>query len=71
MMVTTLRTNVAFACHDLNNANNYYNKAKSLGVTTRIDVLRSATQQPDGHRGGDADLHQPVPDGDALLWRGR
>ncbi|WP_426437940.1 TadE/TadG family type IV pilus assembly protein [Bradyrhizobium genosp. P] len=35
----------AFACHDYNNANNYYNLAKTLGVTTRIDVLRSATQQ--------------------------
>lgn len=31
----------AFACHDYNN---YYNLAKSIGVTTRIDVLRSATQ---------------------------
>jgi len=35
----------AFACHDYNNPNNYYNLAKTLGVTTRIDVLRSATQQ--------------------------
>ncbi|MGY8637765.1 pilus assembly protein [Bradyrhizobium sp. 14AA] len=34
----------AFACHDYNDANNYYNLAKSVGVTTRIDVLRSATQ---------------------------
>ncbi|NEW89025.1 pilus assembly protein [Rhodopseudomonas sp. WA056] len=35
----------AFACHDVNNKNNYYNLAKALGITTRIDVLRSATQQ--------------------------
>jgi Flp pilus assembly protein TadG len=46
--VTTMVNNTpdkcAFACHDLNNANNYYKLAKSLGVTTRIDVLRSATQ---------------------------
>lgn len=34
----------AFACHDYNDSNNYYNLAKSIGVTTRIDVLRSATQ---------------------------
>jgi Flp pilus assembly protein TadG len=34
----------AFACHDYNNSNNYYNLAKTLGVTTRIDVLRTATQ---------------------------
>ncbi|MBR0826690.1 pilus assembly protein [Bradyrhizobium manausense] len=34
----------AFACHDYNDSNNYYNLAKTLGVTTRIDVLRSATQ---------------------------
>jgi Flp pilus assembly protein TadG len=36
----------AFACHDLSAApNDYYSLAKSLGVTTRIDVVRSATQQ--------------------------
>ncbi|MFZ5739987.1 MAG: TadE/TadG family type IV pilus assembly protein [Pseudomonadota bacterium] len=35
----------AFACHDLNNSNNYYKLAKTLGITTRIDVLRSATEQ--------------------------
>jgi len=47
--VTTMVNNTpdqcAFACHDLNDPNNYYNLAKSLGVTTRIDVLRTATQQ--------------------------
>jgi Flp pilus assembly protein TadG len=47
--VTTMVSNTpdqcAFACHDLSTANNYYNLAKTLGVTTRIDVLRSATQQ--------------------------
>ena len=47
--VTTMVNNTpdrcAFACHDLNNSNNYYKLAKTLGVTTRIDVLRSATQQ--------------------------
>jgi Flp pilus assembly protein TadG len=46
--VTTMVNNTpdkcAFACHDLNNSNNYYKLAKTLGVTTRIDVLRSATQ---------------------------
>lgn len=35
----------AFACHDLSNANNYYNLAKKLGVTMRIDVVRQATQK--------------------------
>jgi len=36
----------AFACHDLSKyPNDYYSLAKSLGVTMRIDVLRSATQQ--------------------------
>ena len=47
--VTTMVNNTpdqcAFACHDYNNANNYYNLAKTLGVTTRIDVLRTATQR--------------------------
>jgi len=44
-MVANTSDQCAFACHDLNDSNNYYNLAKSLGVTTRIDVLRSATQQ--------------------------
>ena len=44
-MVNATTDKCAFACHDYNNSNNYYNLAKTLGVTTRIDVLRSATQQ--------------------------
>ena len=44
-MVNNTSDKCAFACHDLSNSNNYYNLAKSLGVTTRIDVLRTATQQ--------------------------
>ena len=44
-MVNNTPDSCAFACHDLNDSNNYYNLAKSLGVTTRIDVLRTATQQ--------------------------
>lgn len=43
-MVNNTSDKCAFACHDLKDSNNYYNLAKSLGVTTRIDVLRSATQ---------------------------
>jgi Flp pilus assembly protein TadG len=43
-MVNNTPDKCAFACHDYNDANNYYNLAKTLGVTTRIDVLRSATQ---------------------------
>jgi Flp pilus assembly protein TadG len=43
-MVANTPDKCAFACHDYNDANNYYNLAKKLGVTTRIDVLRSATQ---------------------------
>lgn len=43
-MVNNTSDKCAFACHDYNDANNYYNLAKSIGVTTRIDVLRSATQ---------------------------
>jgi Flp pilus assembly protein TadG len=35
----------AFACHDLSGTSDYYTLAKTLGITTRIDVLRSATQQ--------------------------
>jgi hypothetical protein len=44
-MVNNTSDKCAFACHDLNDNNNYYKLAKSLGVTTRIDVLRAATQQ--------------------------
>jgi Flp pilus assembly protein TadG len=43
-MVSNTPDSCAFACHDLSTSNNYYNLAKSLGVTTRIDVLRTATQ---------------------------
>jgi Flp pilus assembly protein TadG len=43
-MVNHTSDKCAFACHDYNDSNNYYNLAKTLGVTTRIDVLRSATQ---------------------------
>lgn len=35
----------AFACHDLDNPKNFYNKAKELGVQMRIDVVRTASQQ--------------------------
>lgn len=44
-MVNNTSDKCAFACHDVNDNNNYYKKAKTLGVTTRIDVLRTATQQ--------------------------
>jgi hypothetical protein len=43
-MVNNTPDKCAFACHDLNDNNNYYKLAKTLGVTTRIDVLRTATQ---------------------------
>lgn len=35
----------AFACHALNDKDNYYSLAKQLGVAMRIDVVRQATQQ--------------------------
>ena len=44
IMVANTPDSCAFACHDLANANNYYKLAKTKGVTTRIDVLRLATQ---------------------------
>jgi Flp pilus assembly protein TadG len=43
-MVNNTPDQCAFACHDTSNASNYYNLAKSLGVTMRIDVLKTATQ---------------------------
>jgi Flp pilus assembly protein TadG len=45
-MVANTPDQCAFACHDLSTTpNDYYGLAKKLGVTTRIDVVRSATQQ--------------------------
>ena len=45
-MVNNTPDQCAFACHELDNSpNDYYGLAKKLGVTTRIDVVRSATQQ--------------------------
>jgi hypothetical protein len=42
---TSSQGGCAFACHDLSNpTNNNYVLAKRLGVTTRIDVVRQATQ---------------------------
>ena len=35
----------AFACHALNDSENYYNLAKDIGVQMRIDVVRQATQK--------------------------
>ncbi len=43
-MVSNTPDQCAFACHDVSNPNNYYNLAKQLGVTMRINVLTSATQ---------------------------
>jgi len=51
-MVNNTSDQCAFACHDIYTdsskktlqTNSYYAKAKSLGVTTRIDVVRQATQ---------------------------
>jgi Flp pilus assembly protein TadG len=45
-MVANTSDQCAFACHQLDvSPNDYYGLAKKLGVTTRIDVVRSATQQ--------------------------
>jgi len=43
-MVNNTPDQCAFACHDLSTiTNDYYSKAKTLGVQMRIDVVRSAT----------------------------
>ncbi len=44
-MVKNTSDQCAFACHDTSDSNNYYNLAKKLGVSMRIDVLRTATQK--------------------------
>ncbi len=45
-MVNNTPDQCAFACHDTSAyPNDYYGLAKRLGVTMRIDVVRSATQQ--------------------------
>ena len=43
-MVNSTTDQCAFACHDLNDSNNYYNLAKRLGVNTRIyNVAQAAS----------------------------
>ena len=45
-MVNHTSDQCAFACHQMDiSPNDYYGLAKRLGVTMRIDVVRSATQQ--------------------------
>lgn len=45
-LVSNTPDKCAFACHQMDAApNDYYGLAKKLGVTMRIDVVRSATQQ--------------------------
>jgi Flp pilus assembly protein TadG len=45
-MVANTSDQCAFACHQMDvSPNDYYGLAKTLGVTTRIDVVRTATQQ--------------------------
>lgn len=45
-MVANTSDQCAFACHDMSTSpNDYYGLAKKLGVSMRIDVVRSATQQ--------------------------
>lgn len=45
-MVSNTPDQCAFACHETDKAgHDYYTLAKNLGVTTRIDVLRKATQK--------------------------
>ena len=45
-MVSNTSDKCAFACHQMDAApNDYYGLAKKLGVTMRVDVVRSATQQ--------------------------
>lgn len=35
----------AFACHNLSDSNNFYKKAKEIGVQLRIDMVREASQK--------------------------
>lgn len=44
-MVANTPDQCAFACHDQSNSNNYYKIAKNIGVQTRIDVVRQATEK--------------------------
>jgi len=43
-MVANTPDQCAFACHQMDTANNYYALAKALNVTLRIDVVREATK---------------------------
>ncbi|HHZ07374.1 MAG TPA: hypothetical protein GX405_01180 [Rhizobiales bacterium] len=44
-MIALTPDRCAFACHALNNADNYYNLAKANGIPLRIDMVREATKK--------------------------
>lgn len=44
-MVAKTPDRCAFACHSLNDADNYYNLAKANGIPLRIDMVRDATKK--------------------------
>jgi Flp pilus assembly protein TadG len=43
-MMANTTDKCAYACHDLSNPNDYYARAKQLGVTMRVDAVRTAAQ---------------------------
>lgn len=44
-MIAKTPDRCAFACHALNNTDNYYNLAKANGIPLRIDMVRTATKK--------------------------
>jgi hypothetical protein len=44
-MVANTSDKCAFACHDTGSKDDYYSLSQKLGVTLRVDVVRSATQK--------------------------
>ena len=44
-MISKTPDRCAFACHSLDNADNYYNLAKANGIPLRIDMVRDATKK--------------------------
>ena len=67
-MVNNTSDQCAFACHDLNDNNNYYKLAKTL-ASRRGSTSCAPRPRADGHGDRDADLFEPVSDGDLRFWR--
>ena len=71
-MVDNTDDQCAFACHivkdGVEDKNSYYNRAKQLGVTIRIDVVSPGNRSLDGYGEKLAQEFKSIPNGRLHLW---